>query len=110
MNTLLLIISLILTYFLNGIVTYKIIVNNKLNNDFLFIILSNIILTLAFLFFFIFTSNLMFTFYIAFFHMIFAFLFIYNVKNIFKSYTLLTLPYFFLWVYVFAKILIIYLF
>lgn len=110
MNTLLLLLIIILTNILLGPAIKKIISQNKLNNDFVFIYLSNVILMIAFLLFYVYLNILSFSFYIAFFQMIFAFLLIFNLKNILGKYQIISLPYFFLWIYVFAKIFILYLF
>ncbi len=110
MNIFLLILILIIINFLILIPLSKIVYNDKMNNDLLFIYLSNIILTIAFLLFFMILDNYFFTFYIAFFQMIFAYLLIFNIKNILGKYNFISLPYFVVWVFIFAKLFIIYLF
>lgn len=110
MNTLLIILILIVINLLNCFPLIKIIKKDKMNNDLLFIGISNSILTISFLFFYIFVPNLMFAFYIAFFEMIFAYLLIFNIKNILGRYSLYTIPYFFVWVYIFSNLFILYLF
>ncbi len=110
MSTFLLIITLLLTNTILLIPIKKIIIENKITDDFIFFYLSNIILTFAFLLFFSVLSNFTFAFYIAFFHMIFSYLLIYHIKNILGKYNLYSLPFFILWVYIFSKILICYLF
>lgn len=110
MNTLLLTIAIIITNILIFIPLTKIIYLNKLNNDLIFIYLSNVILTISFIIFFILSNNLFFAFYNAFFQMVFSYLLIYNIKNLFGKYNVFSIPYFILWVFIFSKILILYLF
>lgn len=88
----------------------KIISLKKIDNDFLFIILSNIIFQFSIFCFFKIYHNIIISFYLAFFLMIFAYLLIYNIKNILGKYQIYSLPYFIFNVYIFVKILIIYLF
>lgn len=110
MNTLLLTISIIITNILIIIPLTKIIYLNKLNNDLVFIYLSNVILTISFILFFIISNDLFYSFYNSFFQMIFSYLLIYNIKNQLGKYNLLSIPYFILWVFIFSKTLILYLF
>lgn len=110
MNALVLTIAIVITHLLLFIPLGAIITKEKMNNDILFIYLSNVILTIAFLFFFISIYHLMFSFYISFFQMIFSYLLIFNIKNNLKKYNLLSIPHFILWVYIFSNVLILYLF
>lgn len=110
MNTLTLTIALIITHLFLFVPLKKIIIQDKINNDLLFIFLSNIILTISFIFFYIFISNIMFSFYISLFQMIFSYLLIFNIKNILGKYNFFSIPYFVFWVFIFSKVLIIYLF
>jgi len=110
MNTLILTIGIILTNVLLVFPLTKIIYLDKMNNDLLFIYLSNLIITISFIFFFIINSNLMFSFYISLFQMIFSYLLNYNIKNCLGKYNIYSIPYFFFSVYIFSNILILYLF
>ncbi len=82
----------------------KIIIFEKLDNDFLFIYISNLILLLALFYYFILLGHLFFSFFISLFFMIFSYLLIYHIKNLLGKYQLLSFPYFFLSVYTFAII------
>jgi hypothetical protein len=110
MNVLLFTITMIITNILLFIPIGKIIYLNKVSDDLLFIFLSNIILLISLLIFFIFKYNPMFSFFISLFQMIFAFLLIYNIKNILGKYNVFSIPYFFYSVYVFCNIFILYFF
>lgn len=110
MQNLLFTIAFILTHLLLFIPFKRMISLDKIDNDFLFIYLSNIILLIGFFYFFILASNFLFSFFISLFLMIFSYLLIYHIKNTLGQYQIFSLPYFFLSVYIFAKILIITLF
>ena len=98
-------IGFIITHFLLVIPIKNIILKDKIDNDFLFIYLSNIILLLAFIYYFIMVNNLFFSFFLALFLMIFSYLFIYHVKNILGKYQIFSLPYFIFCIYTFVTIL-----
>lgn len=110
MNTFTLTLTIIITHLLLFVPFKKIIIQDKINNDLLFIYLSNVILTISFIFFYILVPIIMFSFYISLFQMIFSYLLIFNIKNILGKYNLFSLPYFVFWVFIFSKVLIIYLF
>lgn len=88
----------------------KIILMEKVDNDFVFIYISNLLLLMAFFYYFILANSLFFSFFIALFLMIFSYLFVYHIKNRLGKYQLFTLPYFFFCVFTFAKILMLCLF
>jgi hypothetical protein len=110
MNILLFTISIIITNILIFIPISKIIYLDKINDDFIFIYLSNIILIVGLSIFLFFKFNPIFLFFISLFQMIFAFLLIYNIKNILVKYNIFSIPYFFLSVFIFCKIFILYFF
>lgn len=83
----------------------RIILEDKIDNDFLFIYISNLLLLLAFCYYFIISGILFFSFFVSLFLMIFSYLLIYHIKNLLGKYQLCSLPYFFLSVYTFASIL-----
>ncbi len=83
----------------------RIILEDKIDNDFLFIYISNLILLLALCYYFIISSVLFFSFFISLFLMVFSYLLIYHIKNLLGKYHPFSLPYFFLSVYTFANIL-----
>lgn len=110
MNTLLLTMAMIITHLLLFIPISKILIQDKLDNDLLFIYLSNVILTTSFIISYILLSNIMLSFYLSFFQMVFSYLLTYNIKNILGKYNLFSLPHFVLWVFIFSKIFILYFF
>lgn len=103
-------IGFVFTHFLLLIPIKKIILEDKIDNDFLFIYISNLILLFTLFYFFILSNHLFFSFFTSFFFMIFSYLLIYHIKNLLGKYQLFTLPYFFLSVYTFSTILILCLF
>lgn len=110
MINLLLVIGFIFSVFLLIFPIKKIISQNKIDNDLLFILLSNLILLLGFLYFFIILNHLFTSFFISLFLMIFAYLLIYHIKNILGKYEIFSLFYFLTSVYNFSSILILTLF
>ncbi len=105
-----LIVGFIFTHLLLLFPIKKIILENKIDNDFLFIYISNLLLLLALCYYFIISSVLFFSFFISLFLMIFSYLLIYHIKNLLGRYHLCSIPYFFLNVYTFSTILILCLF
>lgn len=85
----------------------KIIWFDKLDNDLLFLLLSNYIL--IFLLSIIFNSNnpLFYSILVSLFLMILAFFLIRKIKSIYNRYQILSIPYFIFCVYVFSNILIL---
>jgi hypothetical protein len=110
MNVLLFTITMIITNILLLLPITKIISLDKLDGDFLFIYLSNIILLFGLFIFLILKISPIFSFFTSLFQMIFAFLLIYNIKNILGKYNILSIPYFFYSVYIFSKIFTLYFF
>lgn len=110
MQNLLLTIGFIMTQLLLLIPIRKIILLDKIDNDFLFIYLSNLLLLFAFFYTFLFKNDLFLSFFMSLFLMIFSYLLTYHIKNLFGKYNLFSLPYFFLCVYTFSNILILSLF
>lgn len=88
----------------------KIILKEKVDNDFVFIYISNLLLLMAFFYYFVLANTLFLSFFIALFLMIFSYLFVYHIKNCLGKYQLFSLPYFFFCVYTFAQILMLCLF
>ena len=110
MHTFFLTLSFIFTHLLLFFPIKKMVFQDKIDNDFLFIYISNHILLLAFVYYFVISSQLFFSFFVSLFSMVFSYLLIYHIKNILGKYQLLSLPYFFLSVYTFANILMLCLF
>ncbi len=106
MQNLLLILGLIFSYLLLFFPIKKIILKEKIDNDFLFIYISNLLLLFAFFYYYIFACDLFFSFFVSLFLMIFSYLLIYHIKNILGKYQFLSLPYFFLCVYIFSFVLV----
>ncbi len=73
-----------------------------IDNDLLFFYISNIILTSIFLYF---KSDILISLIIVFFKVIFSYVLIYHLKNLIGYYQLFSIPYFLLWIYIFAKVL-----
>ncbi len=88
----------------------KIIQQEKMDNDFLFIYLSNLLLLFAFFYYYLFLPHLFLAFFTALFLMIFSYLLFYHTKNLLGRYQVLSFPYFFLCVFNFANIFVLYLF
>lgn len=109
-NNLILIIAFLVTNVLLLGNILKIIKLNLLNNDLLFIYLTNLILLSTVLIFYFIFSKIMISFYLSLFLMIFSYLLVYNIKNILKKDYFYCIPYFIICVINFAQILIIYLF
>ena len=106
LNSFWLIISFIISHIFLLTTIQKIIIQSKLDNDLLFIYLSNMFLIFTFIYFFIFINNYFLSFFISLFLMIFSYLLVYHIKNIIGKYALLTFPHFLLCVYIFANLLI----
>ena len=109
-NNLLLIIAFFLSNVLLLFSLGKIIKQDVMTNDLLFIYLSNLILLVSNIIFFFILDKLMISFYISLFLMIFSYMLIFNIKDCLKSYQLFSLPYFVVCVVNFAYMLILYLF
>ncbi len=103
---------LIIAFFISNVLILfslsNIIKQNVLNNDLLFIYLSNLILLVSNIISFFILDNLMISFYTSLFLMIFAYMLIFNIKDCLKKYQLLSLPYFVICVINFANTLILY--
>ncbi len=81
--------------------TYDYLKNNKLTNNFLFLIITNIILNITIAYFYYILNNIIYTTIFSFFLMILAFLFIRLFNKDYK-YNLATLPYLLLSIYTFC--------
>ena len=110
MQNLLLTLAFIFSHLLLFFPVHTLIIKEKIDNDFLFIYLSNLLLLFAFFYYFIFIGDLFFSFFVSLFLMIFSYLLIYHIKNIFGQYKLFSLPYFFLCVYTFSQVFLLSLF
>jgi len=83
----------------------KIIWNDLLDNDLLFLLSSNYILLFLLSIIFNYQTNLFFSIVISFILMIFSFLLIRKIKTIYGHYQLLSIPYFCFIVFIFSNIL-----
>lgn len=105
---------LIIAFFISNVLLLfslgKIIKQDVMTNDLLFIYLANLILLVSNIIFFFILEKLMISFYLSLFLMIFAYMLIFNIKDCLKGYQLLSLPYFVVSVANFSYILILYLF
>ena len=110
MHTFFLTLSFIFVHLLLCFPIKKMVLQDKIDNDFLFIYISNLILLFAFFYYFIISNQLFFSFFVSLFLMVFSYLLLYHIKNTLGKYQLFTLPYFFLSVYTFANILVLSLF
>ena len=97
----------VLTHLILIIPMKKVINTQKVDNDFLFIYISNLIFLSAFIYFFILANSLFFSFFFGSFLMIFSYLFVYHLKNCLGKYQLLSLPYFVLCVYTFSHVFLL---
>lgn len=84
----------------------KIIMNDKLDNNSIFLYLSNYILLFSILVFYNYFNNYIYSFIISVFLMIFSFLLIRDFKSKMGYYQILSIPYFILTIYMFSYLLI----
>ena len=83
----------------------KIIWNDLLDNDLLYLLSSNYILLFMLSIIFNYQTNLIYSILISFTLMVFSFLLIRKIKYIYNRYQILSLPYLFFVVYLFSNII-----
>ena len=85
----------------------KIVWNDNLDNELLFLLSSNYIVIFLLSIIFDFQNNLGFSILISFILMLLAYFLIRKIKNIYNHYQLLSIPYFCFTVFVFSNILVL---
>lgn len=85
----------------------KIIWNERLDNDLLFLLFTNYILIFLLSIIFNYQYNLFYSILISLFLMIASFLLVRKIRDIFNRYQILSLPYFCFTVFVFSNILVL---
>ena len=85
---------------------FKLIIEDLINNNTLFLLLSNYILLFGLSILYGFYNSVFYSLIIAFILMIFAFLLIRDFKTLFGRYQLLSMPYYILTIYMFSYILV----
>ena len=102
------ILFMFISFSLFNIDLINLLVKNKLNNDTLYFLISNMILGISIIIFYFYYKDLFISLLTSFLYMLNQFFIIRELKIIKKNYSLLSMPYYFFSIYVFSYILAIF--
>ena len=100
------ILFMFISFSLFNIDLINLLINNKLNNDTLYFIISNMILGISILIFYFYYKDLFISLITSFLYMLNEFFIIREIKLVKHKYSILSMPYYLFSIYVFSYILV----